>query len=691
MDKIVIPSNERIFTDEMVFSAFDLDYPGLEMVREAYMANDMAKAKRELVEYLRTRSNVTHFFDFRTRTTPIGRDILPYYFQASLGLDENISDFALYAGRQMMENRYVSPGARKVTWDFGKDFSNEIHFNQERDGKRMHRSVFSIFTRGQFLEYLMFLYHETNDMKVVDKYSEVLDFFFRTYPIIVEDESPSAGHLMTTEDRDVMDMGWLCFVYVEMLYTKMSYELQPDQTFEIMRHLLFCALQFRRFDNDVYRPYNHHYFERGITPLFLSLMFPEIPALEEMKERAAEICRRHIKVDFSAKGGYSEQSIAYWYGAAVAEMLFRNAASARLNGFDLLDEDSKKRINGTFQIMENLMISGERLPDIGDNRAPLVEPLLELAYQVTGNEHYRNLLSERKKGVYKIDDIVRHTADEEIGFAIGKSGISDKANGFIMSAKVNSGISGHNHMDMLSLITILRGKHFISEPYSGKLYHIHTHGSHLRGWCYNMESHNSVLCYGEPVASWDKYANRFGVYRPDTHITCFKDFGSGMYVSGYHYGYTFCSHERRVLFADNGNMMVRDIVDRGNRMDPPHIQRWHLDPGVEVRRISENTLLLENDGVSSLWLFDHPEEMNIYKDTELLGNYFTPDELGYVIDVSFRSREMDTDRAMLSNLSLMMIDVTGRQLPDEAILLKKMENIRDKMESMAALEELASL
>ena len=588
----------------------------------------------------------------------------------------------------MMDNVYVAPGGNRPGWDFGPGFSNELHYHAINDAAKGHRGRFSIFSRGQFLEYLMFLYHETGDEKVIEKYREVLSFFFRTYPIVVEEFSADAGHLMYTEDRDVMNLGWLLFVLTEMLYTRMTYDAGYETAFEIIKHLWFGAMQFRRFDDDVYRPYNHHYFERGITPLFLSIMYPEFPEISCMGEKAASFCVRHIQEDFNEDGGYSELSIAYWFGAAVAEMLYRNIAIARLNGYPLLDEKTQNQVNRTFDVLYNLVINGTHLPSIGDNLGPMIDPMLNLAHLATGDEKFRELLDYRNgRGGYP-STVTKYYANDKVGLVIGKSGVEPDANGFYMSAKVNCGISGHNHMDMLSMIIKLRGEYFVNEAYSGKLYHLHTHKSHLRGWCYNMDSHNSVLCYGEPIQSWEKYANRFGVYRPDSPITAFNDYGNGMYVSAYHYGYTFCSHERRVLFADNGNMVVRDLVNRGNRLDNAHIQRWNLEPGVKPTVLGDHAILLEKGNLRYLWLFDAPYEFRIYRNTELLSEFFEDNEIGYVLDVHFKPLGNVHEHTMLVKLTTLMLDVTDRDIEMTDDLIAKVKSIGDRISEKETLDEL---
>ena len=694
MDLNLIPNNENEIEDMDLFNALDLTTPGLEDVKASLFEGDIERAKKALVGYFETRNNVMHFFDFRDKNIqPIDRNILPYMFQASLGLKENIKDFALKAADLLMDNKYIAPGGDNLIWDFGPGFKNAMHYNMYTDRQKSNRACFSLFTRTQFLEYLMFKYHETKDQAVLDKYSEVLRFFFDTYPLKVEEFSVNAGHLMYTEDRDVMDLGWLCFVYTEMLYTRMSYNIDTKLTFELIKHLWFCGMQFRRFDDDKYTPYNHHYFERGIVPFFLSVMFPEIPAFREMRDKAVEVCSQHILEDYNEDGGYNELSIAYWFGAAIAEMLYRNIVIADLNSCVFLTDEMQERINKTMNVFYSLIIAGDYLPSIGDNSAPLINPMLELAYQMTHEEKYKDLLDFRTGKRSTLSCNEKYYANDKVGLVIARNEFSDSANGMIMSAKVNCGISGHNHMDMLSLVTFLRGKPFVAEPYAGELYHKYKMRSIQRGYCYNMDSHNTVLCYSRPIEPWEEYSNLFGIYRPDSPISEFKEYKNGMYVAAYHYGYTFCSHERRVLFTDNGNMLVKDLVNRGNRVDRDHKQRWNLEPKVKVTKLSDSALRLERDGIKCLWIFDRAKKIEIFKQTEILSEYYSDDEIGFTIDASFAPvSNFSHDKTMLVTLSTLMLDITEYNGDINIDALKELTvRLSDEIDKEETIDKLSSI
>ena len=687
-----ILSDERLVDDEFLFSALDYTVAGLEEAGALYKAGQFEEAKKSIVNYFRTRQNVKHFFDYRgLPIRPVSEDEIPFSFQASQGLSAPIRDFALYAGRKLMNNIYVLPSGHRGEVDLGPNLENEIHFNIYTDTGKRHRGTMSVFSRAQFLEYLAFLYHETQDQKVLDKFQQMFDFFIEKYPLIVEDPSIDCGHVQLTEDRDVMNLGWLGFVYTGMLYFQSTYELGYKTVFEIIKHLYFVMLQLRRYDNDKYRPYNHHFFERGIAPYCFAILYPEFPEIRCMKERGARVSLRHIKEDFSINGGYNEQSLAYWYGAAVSEMLYRVVYVAKLNNEKLLDDEGFQAVDNTFTLFATLVTNGDFLPSVGDNRGPYIDPILQLGSILTNNIACKELYEYRKGiGPYP-EHLDKYYVNNDTGFVIGRSGVDNKSNAFYMLAKVNSGNCGHNHMDMLSMDVKLRGQWFVSEPYSGFLYSQYRMNSIQRGYCYNMTSHNSVLCHGEPICSWEKYSNRFGTYRPDAPITEVKKYDDGLYVSAYHYGYTFCAHSRSVLFSDNGKMIVHDVVEDGHRLPSPHIQRWNLEPGVNVELVGNKAAILTKGDIKYLWVFDRAQEVKAYRQTELLSEYFSDDNIGYTLDVYFvPNNGMGVDGGMNVPLSTLMIDITEKSY-DIDELQEKCARLGSSLSDEATFEELRSL
>lgn len=670
-----IPCDERKISDRQVFAALDLEIPGLSAVKAAWQAGNLPLAKKELVGYFEHRQNVTYFYDCRSLPLqPMEPDQFPYAFQSALGLCGRLKDFCLRSGQSMMAHRYLLPGDRG-TIDLGANFESMIHFNCLTDPGKRHRHSLDMFVRGQFFEALCVLYHEQGDREVLASFTEIANKFFETYPLVLEDTSPGANHFQYTEDRDVMSTGWLLMVLISLFYTRVPYEIHTDTAFELLKRIWFLGIQFKRFETDSYRPYNHHMWERGLVPFLLSLLLPEIPDFAAYRERGAEIIRRHIMEDFNDAGGYSEHSLAYWSGAAMGEMLFRGVYLARQNDVPLLDRPCFDRIYASFSILAMLAPPGLRYPSLGDNRGTMVNPILDLGEKMVSHPLCREVLNIRTAPDPQPDagspvppagpSLAPHSPvpldyhNDQAGFLCSRSSYGKTGNYLLLSAKTNSGCSGHNHMDMLSLFLTFRGQDFIGEPYAGKLYHAVPMASPLRGYLYNMTSHNTVLAHRRPVQPDAVYASRWGVYRPDSPIAGYRSESRGIYARGYHDAYTYCRHLRSLLFFREKGLIIKDEMERGNRLSEPHIQRWHLEFGTTCRRVNEFSVLLEKNGVFLLCVWSGSRQIRIWKNHELCPEIYPSETcLPDILDVSFGRDDNPAVDISTVEVSMLILDVT---------------------------------
>lgn len=656
-----IPTYELDVSDDDVFKAFNLSYPGLEKVKEAYGQGRIEEAKNELVLYMMNRQMPKYYYDYRDLPlSPIDTETNPYFFQAALGLNGSLKEFCMYGADKMLGNTYVLPGKGRGETFLGSHFENMIHFNFIEDQGKKHRHFLDMFVRGQHFEYLSVAYHETGDRKYIDKFIEVLQKFFETYPLKVVDTSPSASRFQFDEDRDVMSVGWLCLVYTSLFYTRVPYEIPCSLAFEILKRIWFLGIQFERFEHDTYRAYNHHLWERGLVPFMLSVMFPEIPRFEAMKERGRKVVERHTLEDFNEEGGYSEHSIAYWSGAALGEMTSRGMILARLNNEKLLGKEAEERIRKSFKLLAAIAAPGERYPSIGDNGGPMINPILSLGVLSCGEEGCRNLLAKRGGKEYSKDKLPPTSYANDIsGFTVFRNNFNPDSDYIIMSTKRNCGYTGHNHMDMLSMCITLGGEEIIGEPYTGKLYHNIRMASEQRGYMYNMGSHNTVLCYGNAIQPNRMYANKWGVYRPDSPISSFYSSEEGAYVKAYHIGYTFCRHTREVGYRNDLGCVVRDSIERGNRLSDKHIQRWHLMNGCMIKEQGNDYIIIEKNNVRVLMLWAGDAELKIWKNPILYPDIF-PDENAVfpIIDASFACPEAKNADNATAYLSTAIINIS---------------------------------
>ncbi|NOU73052.1 hypothetical protein GC098_16770 [Paenibacillus sp. LMG 31458] len=668
--EITLLDRETDITDKHVFEALNLNYPGLQKVKKALEQGNEKLAKHEVVEYFHNRKNRTFLFDYRGMPLrPIDPDASPLSYQSSNGLEGSLKELCLKVAEKMMNNIYLLPTGKRGEHFLGAHFENMLLHNALTDNVTRHRYPHDMFTRGQFFESLAVAYHENGDPRIAGKFREILEKFFETYQLIIENKAADAGHWMLTDDRDAMSVGGLTLVMLTLFYTELPYTLPDDLAFKIIGRICFFGSQYRRFDTDTYRPHNHHLWERGVLPYILAVMLPEFPVIEAMKPHSREVILAHFKDDFNPSGGYGEHSTSYWAGATIGDMLFRAVTIARLNNDPLMDEGSLACLEKSISVLTSIVQPTERFPSIGDNQGTSIEPFLLAAMQMTENQLPAAVLAVRRGETVKEEQLPSlDYCDNTVGFVASRSSWKRDSNYFIMSIKENCGVCGHNHMDMLSLIMILRGKQFIGEPYSGALYHKIRMNSDLRGFMYNMESHNTVLVHGSAVQPNRMYANQWGVYRPDVCVSRYETNPKGMLVQGYHDAYTFCRHQRTVVFSRAKGWIVKDKIERGMRQQQKHIQRWFLELGVACEVLEDRVLLLKKENVQLLCVWESRAEVEVklWKKKDLYPDIISdPEQINYAVDISFLAKDSEqTDQENEAVLHVAMLDVTDRAMPD---------------------------
>lgn len=687
MNTIKIPMNESLISDQELFDAFDLTRPELSAVRHALDSQNLVLAKQELVHHFQNRTQVQYLYDYRKLPlTSINPDEHPYFYQASLGFGGSVKEFCLFSGEKLMNNIYIRPGKERKEVPLGEHLEQIPRFSFLYDQGKRHRTIHDIFVRGQLFEYLSVLYHETGDEAVLTKFKEMLNLFFHEYAIEIENTAPNANHFVFTQDRDVMSVGWLAFSYIGLLYTRLPYEVPTDLAFELIKHIWFLGIQFRRFDTDTYRPFNHHMWERGLVPFMLGTLFPEIPEFVAMKELGRSVTCRHVKEDYSESGGYNEHSISYWSGASLGEMISRGIYLARVNHKPLLDDDAQHRIQNTFRVLALISPPGSSYPSVGDNGETLVDPILQLGIDACSSTECRNILAMREDQTKEVPSCIpMDYCDDKTGFVCARSSFSPKANYFMMSAKISCGNSGHNHMDMLSLFLTFHGQDFIGEPHARLLRKNAAMGSEHRGYLYNMDSHNTVLAYGRPVQPGEMYANWYGVYRPDSPVRDFLSNEDGMYACAYHDAYTNCRHQRSIVFHRRHGFLVRDLVERAIRMPVPHIQRWHLFPDVLCTQMDDRTLLMEKQDIQILCVWTGEPQIQFYRNEYLYPDFINKKEqLPTIIDASFAVSPHAKADVKNVEQTVLFLDITGYHLPDS----HELDVIRQTIDGLTELSDL---
>ena len=215
-------------------------------------------------------------------------------------------------------------------------------------------------------------------------------------------------------------------------------------------------------------------------------------------------------------------------------------------------------------------------------------------------------------------------------------------------------------MDLLSVCVSIHGQEFIGEPYAREMYHTVPVGGELRGYMYNMQSHNTVLAFGAPIQPDDIYSAKWGVRRPDTPVEIFVAQEQGCYVKAYHDAYTHSRHVRKILSCRQKGFLIRDELIGGNRLDRESIQRWHLFPDVRYEQIDGRTLLLEKNGAKALLIWSGTPRLQFWKKQELYPSIVkNREEIATTVDVCFGPGSFNpAGGCEVLSQDLMMLDVT---------------------------------
>ena len=320
---------------------------------------------------------------------------------------------------------------------------------------------------------------------------------------------------------------------------------------------------------------------------------------------------------------------------------------------------SQSRIQASYNVLAGIAPPHGRFPSLGDNGGPDVNRVLYNGAFQTGNDACRQLFAHRLGKADGMPRIPLDYCNDKSGFFCSRSSFGADANYALMSAKVDCGDTGHNHMDMLSLFISMRGQELIGEPHARQLYHRVRAGSPHRGYMYNMTSHNTVLAYGNPVQDDRFYALKWGVLRPDSPVEQFFTHRDGCFVSAYHDAYTFCRHTRKVLACREKGFLIHDCLRGGDRLPDAHIQRWNLFPDVSCRQLDARSVLLEKNGIRTLLLWDGFPSLHIWKKEDLCPEIVPGrDQLSTVIDAHFTSA-IDTESGIgMVSQNLLILDAT---------------------------------
>ena len=287
IQEILAVLDERELSDDLFLGDIDADSPALQPIVAAWQEGATERCRSLLANHFRTRQRPKWYYDARQQAVEL---VDPEHIERQV---EHIMDNQLYYRGELI--------------DLGENLENVNCARLSEHGWEAQAVI-----RQEFIKHMCLGYATTRQARLAEKVAEFLDNWLQQRPLVLlPDLSPPIHILTVSPEHNAMGLGGQMIKWLEVLYSGVAEQMDDELLFRILRHMWFTMVQFRRCDEDTYRPGNHHLFECGATPLIFGLMFPEFQSLSSFLETAPAVIRRHLARSVADDGSSHEHSVSY--------------------------------------------------------------------------------------------------------------------------------------------------------------------------------------------------------------------------------------------------------------------------------------------------------------------------------------------------------------------------------------------
>lgn len=552
-------------TVEELFGALDLSRAGLETVRTAYGAGDIATSITALCEY------------FRARTTPAWK-FDPHTINTSISYNRDGADATVDGTFTIVGHTYTFPEG-SVDWSYNPtEHDPDVAYSKEWLWQLGRMGYWSNLGRA---------YWATGDRRYVRTFIDHLQSFIVTRPVpqMVNNGGNSSWRTIEAGIRmaHTWPDAWNYFLHA------------PEFTDADMLLMLRSFYEHGRYLRAHQTSGNWILHELG--GLFaLGSIFPEFSEAAEWRTFSAERMHSEMSLQLLPDGGQWELSPGYH----------------RVSIEYLSDLVEIANITGTAADVPNAYTDGLRKG---------YHWLINLATPTGGVPHLNdswnvNVASHVSGGLdlFPEDALIAWAASNRTeGAAPSHTSIQLKASGYTV---LRSGWEtdahyavldvgplgyGHYHQDKLNLVLYPYGRQLLFDNGGGNYEY-----SPFRLYGTATQSHNTIIVDGlpqrRPERSERKAGDAMGAGDPHTppsifHTEASFDYVSGVYQDGYgERDHKPATHHREVLFVKPSMFLVVDHL-RPNDADPHDYQaRWHLRTTNWVdRQVPHATITTDSD------------------------------------------------------------------------------------------------
>lgn len=411
-------------SDAEFFEALNLDYPGLEAVKADVAAGDLEAAKTDFVKYLKARTNVKWFFDWRTFGTPQAKK--QRYDK------NNVEEFA--------KNHLVSCNV----WH---QFGERVDWSANPTELKYREWTWQL-SRHPFWEELGRAYWATGDEKYAAAFVNQLRSWVEDNPVPLKCANVPGSRWRTIESGIRTCGSWPnAFFY-----------FLPSPSFDDYSIILMVKSFYEHAKYLKAYPSINNWLTMEMDGLFhIGTVFPEFKEAREWQDFASARLYREEQVQFYPDGAQKELAPGYHFVSV--NNIIKVYRIARINGYQL-PGDFVERLQAAYEYSQKIMAPSGYMPGVNDSSFEDARHYLKTASAVfPGRKDFQYGATAGKKGV---EPSYKSLWMPWAGWYVMRSGWNAEEDIYAFF-EVGPYSEGHSHEDKLSFIVEAYGDRVVTE------------------------------------------------------------------------------------------------------------------------------------------------------------------------------------------------------------------------------------
>lgn len=406
-----------------VFSKLNLDYPGLEKVKQHYEAGEHYLAAKELLEYYRWRSNVVN-------------PAVPLYVKAS-SVDINKANQALEY--RFVVAKYVETDGATDAQDVYYSFKNSdgtINWGYKPDVEGVDREFLYQQHRHQWMESQAKAYASTRNEDYIKNWIEVYSDWMEKYPCPNKAyENPNIIHLEEGYE-------WKGLQPTERVLSQMNiiqyYLTSPNFTpewFSIVLNAFAESVEMIRMN---YVDEGNVKISQGQAVAMAGILMPELKNAETWVSEGVKIM--DMDEQFRSDGVHCDLDLSYHIAAISDYLELYNLAKAN-NRLDVLPSGYTEKLKNAINFVQDMVYPDYTIDNFNDTRSSsyakstLMNRMKEYLEIFPDNEELKWMAWEGAKGGTKPS--WKSKAYSDAGYYMFRSSDWSSSNGIMMIHKNN--------------------------------------------------------------------------------------------------------------------------------------------------------------------------------------------------------------------------------------------------------------